>query len=101
MRPASAMSDFDANPVAEEEITFHSTEPARGRIYHPIGIAHSEPSGGGSRGALSWDRGAAAAAICAGAGLTRFTCVLTPQVDELADYKHHQGLGGGDWRRGA
>src|ERR1700694_2520715 len=38
--PESAMSNFDTNPVIEEEITFPSTVTERARVYHPVGIAH-------------------------------------------------------------
>lgn len=88
--PQSAISDFDANPVTEEEITFPShaspdkvTEPAR--LYHPIGIAHPSPVvvvPGVHHLGMDEPRLRRFARALASHGYL----VLTPQVDELADY---------------
>ncbi len=83
--PHSALSDFDANPVEEEEITFPSltTEPAR--LYHPIGIAHPSPVvvvPGVHHLGMNEPRLRRFARALASHGYL----VLTPQVDELADY---------------
>lgn len=89
--PESAITHFDANPVAEELITFPTvdssgnatTEPAR--LYHPIGIAH--PSAvvvvpGVHHLGMNEPRLRRFARALASHGFL----VLTPQVDELADY---------------
>jgi dienelactone hydrolase len=83
--PDSAIEHFDANPVAEEEITFPSltTEPAR--LYHPIGIAHPSPVvvvPGVHHLGMNEPRLRRLARALASHGYL----VLTPQVDELADY---------------
>ena len=93
--PGSAMSNFDANPVAEEEITFPSgTSPSsksqggattRARLYHPIGIAH--PCAvvlvpGVHHLGMNEPRLRRFARSLASHGCL----ILTPQVEELADY---------------
>jgi pimeloyl-ACP methyl ester carboxylesterase len=81
----SALSRFDANPVSEEMITFSSVVPSRGRIYHPIGIAH--PGAvvvvpGVHHLGMEEPRLKRFARALASHGYL----VLTPQVDDLADY---------------
>jgi dienelactone hydrolase len=83
--PDSAMSRFDSNPVVEEEITFPSIGTARARIYHPIGIAH--PSAvvvvpGVHHLGMDEPRLVRFARALASHGYM----VLTPQVDDLANY---------------
>ena len=84
--PDSALSNFDTNPVTEEEITFPSgASTARARIYHPIGIAH--PSAlvvvpGVHHLGMDEPRLRRFARALASHGYL----VMTPQVDELADY---------------
>jgi pimeloyl-ACP methyl ester carboxylesterase len=89
--PASAIQNIDANPVAEEEITFPSLIPTRARIvysariYHPIGIAHPSPLvviHGVHHQGMDEPRLRRFAHALASHGYL----VLTPQVDELADY---------------
>lgn len=83
--PAPALFDFDTNPVIEEEITFPSLSPTRARIYHPIGIAHPSPLvviHGVHYTGMDEPRLRRFARTMAGHGYL----VLTPQVDELADY---------------
>jgi dienelactone hydrolase len=83
--PESALSRFDTNPVIAEQITFPSitTEPAI--LYHPVGIAH--PSvlvvvHGVHHLGISEPRLQRFARALASHGYL----VMTPQVDELADY---------------
>jgi pimeloyl-ACP methyl ester carboxylesterase len=83
--PESALSDLDTNPVLEEEITYPSTVTERARIYHPLGIAH--PSAvvvvpGVHHLGMDEPRLKRFARALASHGYL----VLTPQVDELADY---------------
>jgi pimeloyl-ACP methyl ester carboxylesterase len=83
--PESAMSDFDSNPVVEEEITFPSTVTEPARIYHPVGIAH--PSAlvvvpGVHHLGMDEPRLRRFARALASHGYL----VLTPRVDDLADY---------------
>jgi pimeloyl-ACP methyl ester carboxylesterase len=83
--PESALSRFDTNPVIEERITFQSTVPEPARIYHPVGIAH--PSAlvvvpGVHHLGIEEPRLRRFARALASHGYL----VLTPQVDELADY---------------
>jgi dienelactone hydrolase len=83
--PKSALTDFDTNPVIEERITFQSTTPEPARIYHPVGIAH--PSAlvvvpGVHHLGMEEPRLRRFARALASHGYI----VLTPQVDELADY---------------
>ena len=83
--PASAITEFDSNPVAEEEITFPSLTPTRARIYHPVGIAHPSPLvviHGVHHLGMNEPRLCRFARALASHGYL----VLTPQVDELADY---------------
>ncbi len=83
--PKSALTDFDTNPVIEERITFQSTVLEPARIYHPVGIAH--PSAlvvvpGVHHLGIEEPRLRRFARALASHGYL----VLTPQVDELADY---------------
>jgi pimeloyl-ACP methyl ester carboxylesterase len=83
--PDSALSRFDTNPVVEEEITYPSTVMVRARIYHPIGIAH--PSAvvvvpGVHHLGMDEPRLVRFARALGSHGYM----VLTPQVDDLADY---------------
>jgi dienelactone hydrolase len=83
--PRSALSAFDTNLVFEEEITFPSTVTTRARIYHPIGIAH--PSAvvvvpGVHHLGMDEPR----LRRFAGALASHGYLVLTPLVDDLADY---------------
>ena len=83
--PGSPLARFDTNPVSEEEITFPSQPVARARIYHPIGIAHPSPVvvvPGVHHLGIEEPRLRRFAAALASHGYL----VLTPQVDELADY---------------
>jgi pimeloyl-ACP methyl ester carboxylesterase len=83
--PDSALEHFDANPVTVEEITFPSQPVARARIYHPIGIAHPSPVvvvPGVHHLGMEEPRLRRFASALASHGYL----VLTPQVDELADY---------------
>ena len=100
---ASQLAGSDANPVSEEEITFPSfaagdvtnanatrnvtrnATSTRGRIYHPIGIAHPSPIvvvHGAHHMGMDEPRLRRLARALAAHGYL----VLTPQVDELADY---------------
>ena len=88
--PESAISGFDTNPVSEELIWFPSQAPARARIYHPIGIAHPSPVvvvPGVHHLGIEEPRLRRFAAALASHGYL----VLTPQIDELADYNITQG----------
>src|SRR5208337_1144609 len=83
--PKSALSDFDTNPVFEEVITFPSVVTERARIYHPVGIAH--PSAlvvvpGVHHLGIEEPRLRRFARALSSHGYL----VLTPQVDDLADY---------------
>ena len=83
--PGSPLARFDTNPVSEEEITFPSQPVARARIYHPIGIAHPSPVvvvPGVHHLGIEEPRLRRFAAALASHGYL----VLTPQVDDLADY---------------
>lgn len=85
--PPSVISTFDANSVAEEEITFPTSRDAtaRARLYHPIGIAHPSPLvvvPGVHHLGMDEPRLRRFARALASHGYL----VLTPQVDELADY---------------
>lgn len=84
--PDSALQHFDANPVTEEETTFPSgTTMARARIFHPIGVAHPSPVvvvHGVHHLGMDEPRLRRFARALASHGYL----VLTPQVDELADY---------------
>jgi dienelactone hydrolase len=83
--PQSTMSDFDANPVTEEEITFPSLTLEPARLYHPVGIAHPSPVvvvPGVHHLGMDEPRLRRFARALASHGYL----VLTPQVDELADY---------------
>ena len=85
-----AIADVDTNPVAEEVITFPSLTPTQarsssGRLYHPIGIAHPSPVvviHGVHHLGMNEPRLMRFAHALASHGYL----VLTPQVDELADY---------------
>jgi dienelactone hydrolase len=80
-----AIADIDTNPVIEEEITFPSLNTTRARIYHPIGIAHPSPLvvvHGVHHLGMDEPRLRRFARALASHGYL----VLTPQVDELADY---------------
>ena len=88
--PESAITGFDTNPVSEELITVPSQPPARARIYHPIGIAHPSPVvvvHGVHYLGIEEPRLRRFARALASHGYL----VLTPQVDELADYNITQG----------
>src|SRR6202521_4978371 len=83
--PESAMSNFDTNPVIVEEIAYPSMITERARIYHPVGIAH--PSAvvvvpGVHYLGMNEPRLRRFAQALASHGYL----VLTPRVDELADY---------------
>jgi len=83
--PETALTDFDTNPVIEERITFQSTVTEPARIYHPVGIAH--PSAlvvvpGVHHMGIEEPRLKRFARALASHGYL----VLTPQVDDLADY---------------
>lgn len=83
--PESAISNFDSNPVLEEEITYSSASPVRARIYHPVGILH--PSAlvvvpGVHYLGMEEPRLRRFARALASHGYM----VLTPQVPDLADY---------------
>jgi pimeloyl-ACP methyl ester carboxylesterase len=83
--PESAVTNFDSNPVTEEMITYPSISMVRARIYHPIGIVH--PSAlvvvpGVHRLGIEEPRLRRFARALASHGYL----VLTPQVDDLADY---------------
>lgn len=86
--PPSVLSNFDTNPVIEEEIAYASptaTAMERARLYHPIGIAH--PSAlvvvhGVHHLGMDEPRLRRFARALASHGYL----VLTPQVNELADY---------------
>jgi pimeloyl-ACP methyl ester carboxylesterase len=83
--PVPAIVDIDTNPVVEEEITFPSLTTTRARIYHPIGIAHPSPLvviHGVHHLGMDEPRLQRFARALASHGYL----VLTPQVDELADY---------------
>jgi dienelactone hydrolase len=80
-----AIADVDTNPVIEEEITFLSLTTTRARIYHPVGIAHPSPVvvvHGVHHLGMDEPRLRRFARALASHGYL----VLTPQVDELADY---------------
>ena len=88
--PESALSRFDTNPVIEERITFQSTVTEPARIYHPVGIAH--PSAlvvvpGVHHLGMEEPRLRRFARALASHGYL----VLTPQVDDLADYNITRG----------
>ncbi len=88
--PESAITRFDTNPVSEELITFPSQPMARARIYHPIGIAHPSPVvvvHGVHYLGIEEPRLRRFARALASHGYL----VLTPQIDELADYNITQG----------
>ena len=84
--PDSALSNFDTNPVTEEEITYPSgASTVRARMFHPIGIAH--PSAlvvvhGVHYLGMDEPRLRRFARALASHGYL----VMTPQVDQLADY---------------
>jgi pimeloyl-ACP methyl ester carboxylesterase len=89
--PVPAIADVDTNPVVEEVITFPSLTPAQARvvhparIYHPIGIAHPSPVvviHGVHHLGMNEPRLMRFAYALASHGYL----VLTPQVEELADY---------------
>jgi dienelactone hydrolase len=83
--PASPLTQLDANSVAVEEITFPSQTLARARLYHPIGIAHPSPVvvvPGVHHLGMDEPRLRRLARALASHGYL----VLTPQIDELADY---------------
>jgi dienelactone hydrolase len=83
--PDSPLEHFDANPVTEEVVTFPGRLAARGRLYHPIGIAHPSPVvvvHGVHHLGMEEPRLQRFARALASHGYL----VLTPQVDELADY---------------
>ena len=86
-----AIADVDTNPVAEEVITFSSPTPTQarvvysGRLYHPIGVAHPSPVvliHGVHYLGMNEPRLMRFAHALAAHGYL----VMTPQVDELADY---------------
>ncbi len=84
MQPPAVLN-IDTNAVMEEEITFPSQTLARARIYHPIGIAH--PSAvvvvpGVHHLGMDEPRLRRFARALASHGYL----VMTPQVDDLADY---------------
>jgi len=83
--PESPITEFDSNPIIEEEITFPSTVTSRARIYHPIGIAHPSAvvvvPGVHHLGMNEPRLRRFARALCSHGYM-----VLTPQVDDLADY---------------
>jgi pimeloyl-ACP methyl ester carboxylesterase len=88
--PPSVLSNFDTNPVIEEEVAYRpvaakNTAMERARIYHPIGIAH--PSAlvvvpGVHHLGMDEPRLQRFARALSSHGYL----VLTPQVDDLADY---------------
>jgi dienelactone hydrolase len=83
--PVPAIANVDTNPVIEEDITFPSLTQSRARIYHPIGIAHPSPLvviHGVHHLGMDEPRLQRFARALASHGYL----VLTPQVDELADY---------------
>jgi pimeloyl-ACP methyl ester carboxylesterase len=83
--PESALSRFDTNPVTEELITFHSRTEEPARIFHPVGIAHPSPVvvvHGVHHMGIEEPRLRRFARALASHGYL----VMTPQVDELADY---------------
>jgi len=83
--PESPVTQLDANPVAVEEIAFPSLTTARARLYHPIGIAHPSPVvvvPGVHHLGMDEPRLRRLARALASHGYL----VLTPQIDELADY---------------
>jgi dienelactone hydrolase len=80
-----AIEDFDSNPVAEEVVTFPGLGPTLARIYHPIGINHPSPVvviHGVHHLGMNEPRLMRFAHALASHGYL----VMTPQVDELADY---------------
>jgi len=89
--PESAITHFDANPVEVEEITFPTqANTSRARLYHPIGIAHPSPVvvvPGVHHLGMDEPRLRRLARALASHGFL----VLTPQVDELADYNITKG----------
>ena len=83
--PVPTIADVDSNPVAEEVITFPSLTPTLARIYHPIGINHPSPVvvvHGVHYLGMNEPRLMRFAYALASHGYL----VMTPQVDELADY---------------
>jgi dienelactone hydrolase len=82
---APAIEDIDSNPVAEEVITFPGLGPTQARIYRPIGINHPSPVvvvHGVHYLGMNEPRVMRFAHALASHGYL----VMTPQVDELADY---------------
>lgn len=84
-KPDSAITRFDTNAVIEEEITFPTTVVARARLYHPVGVAHPSPVvviHGVHHLGMEEPRLKRFARALSSHGFL----VLTPQVDDLADY---------------
>ena len=84
--PQSALRDFDANPVIEETTSFASGDGRRAaRLYLPVGISDPAPVvvvHGVHRLGMEEPRLRRFARALASHGYL----VMTPQVDELADY---------------
>ncbi len=84
--PRSALSDFDANPVLEQVTSFASgTQMRTARLYLPVGIANPAPVvvvHGVHHFGMEEPRLRRFARALASHGFL----VMTPQVDELADY---------------
>jgi pimeloyl-ACP methyl ester carboxylesterase len=83
--PSSAITRFDTNPIIEEAITYPSKTTVRARIYHPVGIVHPSAvvvvPGVHHLGMDEPRLRRFAQALCAHGYM-----VLTPQVDDLANY---------------
>lgn len=82
---APALYGSDTNAVVEEEIVYPSLAATRARIYHPIGIAHPVPIvvvHGVHHLGMNEPRLRRLSYALASHGYL----VLTPQVNELADY---------------
>jgi pimeloyl-ACP methyl ester carboxylesterase len=84
--PRTALSDFDANPVIEQVTSFASGDQRRAaRLYLPVGIANPAPVvvvHGVHHLGMEEPRLRRFARALASHGFL----VMTPQVDELADY---------------
>jgi pimeloyl-ACP methyl ester carboxylesterase len=83
--PDSAVTRFDTNPVIEEEITYPSATMVRARLYHPVGIVHPSAvvvvPGVHHLGMNEPRLRRFAQALCSHGYM-----VLTPQVEDLANY---------------
>jgi hypothetical protein len=88
LREVGGVSGFmgsDATAVVAEEIVYPSLAPTRARIYYPVGIVHPSPVvvvHGAHYLGMNEPRLVRLATALAHHGYL----VLTPQVDELADY---------------